>query len=86
MQTETNPYKLIEMQEKRQKELEEQRKSEQEEGKNHFDRANSVEQAIIEAIDSIMLVQLSKFAKDNQMEIEADEQNVDHIDFSEFYD
>ena len=63
MQNETNPYKLIEMQEKRKKDLEEQKKSEQEEDKSQFDRANSVEQALIEAIDSIVLVQLQKFAK-----------------------
>ena len=73
------------MQEKRKKDLEEQKKTEQEEDKNLFDRANSVEQALIEAIDSIVLVQLQKFAKQNQIEIE-DKENIDEIDFSEFYD
>ena len=85
MQNETNPYKLIEMQEKRKKDLDEQKKSEQEEDKSQFDRANSVEQALIEAIDSIVLVQLQKFANQNQIEIE-DQENIDELDFSEFYD
>lgn len=87
MENETNPYKLIEMQEKRQKELSEQRKKEAEDDKTQFDRAGSIEQALIEAIDNIIIVQINKFAADNQINLEPKKPlfDMDQIDFSEFY-
>ena len=95
---EVNPYLLIEQEEKRKKlseqKLKEKDLADQTPKDEQFDRNQSIEQALIDAIQNSMITKLNQFSQINNLgsidrkqndQMNDDEYLLENVDFSEFY-